>query len=427
MNPSPMRQFSKLLLAAGFVALLFSLASAAIASVDGLEGIGPDNTPVTTRVIDGVTVTISTDSVPADVDGLEDIGPDNTPVTTRLIDGVTVTISTDTGLQMQACTYYDSTARAFNGKDLADNAPLNPGNVSGTRFISTLGANSRFQNVEPITFEFDQPVTSFGLTTLDLLEDEEDPTTTLRLQAFDASDALVDEQVRTGEQGPSGLDLDWSVTGTGIVKVRLTGSITGADIGGYGIDDLVLTIPKGLQMQACTYYDSTARAFNGKDLADNAPLNPGNVSGTRFISTLGANSRFQNVEPITFEFDQPVTSFGLTTLDLLEDEEDPTTTLRLQAFDASDALVDEQVRTGEQGPSGLDLDWSVTGTGIVKVRLTGSIIGTDIGSYGIDDLVLIVPTVTAVPALDRIGLLVLIGALITVGCTIVMRRRLRFS
>ena len=260
------------------VAVLLPLASAVIASVDVLEDIGPDTTPVTTRVIDGVTVTISTDTEPAGVDVLEDIGPDTTPVTTRVIDGVTVTIS------------------------------------------------------------------------------------------------------------------------------------TGA----------------GLQMQACTYYDSTVYAFTGKDGAVNAPLNPGNVSGTRFISTLGTNSRFQNVEPITFEFDQPVTSFGLTTLDLLEDEEDPTTTLRLEAFDAADALVDEQVRTGEQGPSGLDLDWSVTGTGIVKVRLTGSIIGTDIGSFGIDDLVLI-PTVTAVPALDRIGLLVLIGALVTVGCTILMRRRLRFS
>jgi hypothetical protein len=180
-------------------------------------------------------------AVAAGFDSLEDIGPDCTVVGSRIIDGVTVTISTHGGYGMVACTYYDSLCYAFDGADGQKNAPLNPGNVSGARFISSVGPGQRFPYAQPVIFEFDQPVTLFGLTTLDLCEDD-DPTAELSLRAYDALDNVVDSHSRSGAQGPSGLDLDWCVTGHGIVKVLLTGTIS-EDYPGYGIDDLVLLSP----------------------------------------------------------------------------------------------------------------------------------------------------------------------------------------
>ncbi|MBU0616632.1 MAG: hypothetical protein KKI02_02840 [Planctomycetes bacterium] len=175
------------------------------------------------------------------VDDLEDIGPDCTPVTARIIGGVAVTIYTQGGSDMTAHTYYDDTCVAFWGHNNVINAPLNPENVSGTRFIASVG----FPGVQPIIFELNAPVTSFGLTTLDLLEDDStcNPVgANLTLRAYDASNDIVDEQALEGAQGSSGLDLDWFVSGDGIVKVELTGGDFG-DCGGYGIDDLVIDAP----------------------------------------------------------------------------------------------------------------------------------------------------------------------------------------
>ncbi len=103
------------------------------------------------------------------VDDLENIGANWTPITTRVIGGVTVTISTAAGT-MTARTYFDSTSYAFTGAAGNDNAPLVPANVSGSRFISTSGQNSHFMDHQPITFDFSTPVGAFGLTTIDLLE-----------------------------------------------------------------------------------------------------------------------------------------------------------------------------------------------------------------------------------------------------------------
>lgn len=176
-------------------------------------------------------------------DQLEDIGPDGTPVTSRTLDGVTVTITPQGGLPLTARTYDADTLAAFNGGDHQRNRPLNPGDVSGTRFISNVGDTINFVNAQPIMFEFDQPVSVFGLTTLDLLEDGE-VGAEIKLQAFDQAGSLIDEQTRLGPQGPSGLDLDWRVSGQhNIVKVLLTGSLAGG-FSGYGIDDLVLALNK---------------------------------------------------------------------------------------------------------------------------------------------------------------------------------------
>ena len=353
----------------------------------------------------------------AAIDDFEDIGPDCTPVTTRVIHGVTVTISTHGEYPMTARTYYDSVCWAFMGVS-GHNDPLNPENVSGTRFISSFIEDGYigFPQAQPIIFQFDQPVTLFGLTTLDLCEND-DPNPELRLQAFNQSNNKIDEHRRSGPQGQGGLDLDWVVTGNGIVKVLLTGT-TSDYYKGYGIDDLVLMTSSegdfedvgpdctpvttrvidgvtvtistqgGYPMTARTYYDSICQAFLGSNNEPNAPLNPGNVSGSRFISSIvvGTLIGFPQAQPIIFQFSQPVKFFGLTTLDLCEDT-DPSAELKLQAFDYLNTLIDEHSRSGPQGPSGIDLDWGVCGNGIVKALLTGTI-SVDAPGYGIDDLIL---------------------------------------
>jgi len=172
------------------------------------------------------------------VDDLESIGPDLTPVTFRIIGAVTVTISTATGHDLLARTY-GVPPSAFVGAEGIDNEPLHPENVSGERFISSSGFIGGFDVFQPIIFEFSAPAVAFGLTTIDLLEDGAPPSDVLILRAFDETDAVVDEQVRTGPWGPSGVDLDWSVMFTGgITKVHLTGDISINP--GFGIDDILL-------------------------------------------------------------------------------------------------------------------------------------------------------------------------------------------
>lgn len=85
----------------------------------------------------------------AAVDTLEDIGPDGTEVASRVIDGVTVTISVTTG-SMEARTYYDDTPIAFGGAG-GWNIPLHPENVSGNRFIRSYLS---FEDIKPIQFHF---------------------------------------------------------------------------------------------------------------------------------------------------------------------------------------------------------------------------------------------------------------------------------
>ncbi len=169
------------------------------------------------------------------IDDLEDIGPDGTPVMTRVIEGVTVTITPSSGIHFVSRTY-NSLPQGFLG-DGGSNIPLNPANISLTRFVSPDTLD--FNGVVPLTFEFDQPVSQFGLTTLDLLENATLSSSNVVLEAFDSQDNLVSELSLTGPQGPSGLDLDWLVSGDDIRKVIMSGSIAiGA---GFGIDDLYLS------------------------------------------------------------------------------------------------------------------------------------------------------------------------------------------
>jgi hypothetical protein len=143
------------------------------------------------------------------VDDLETVGPDGTAVTSRLVEGVIVTIATASGADMTARTYHQP-PRAFGGIGNVTNVPLAASRLSGNRFLSSAGAGSggAFQEAQPIRFDFSEPVRVFGLTTVDLLEDISPPTDHLTLRAYDASGTVVDEMTLTGPQGDSGLDLD---------------------------------------------------------------------------------------------------------------------------------------------------------------------------------------------------------------------------
>jgi len=175
------------------------------------------------------------------VDELEDIGANQTEITSRIINGITVNFSTKTGITKTK--RYNGGGTAFTGHNGQVNAPLNPANVSGTRFISaSMASRDYFEDVQPITFIFSSRITSFGLTTLDLLETNVGSTETVRLLAFRSNGILVAHQTRTGPQGASGLDLDWFVTSASqnIAYVKLTGTLTTG--GGYGLDDLIVGV-----------------------------------------------------------------------------------------------------------------------------------------------------------------------------------------
>jgi len=173
----------------------------------------------------------------AGVDDFEGTEPNFTNVNSRVIEGITVTISNASGLPYLLVTYFDEGSHSFVGADDQVNAPLDPSRVSGTRFISTA---DNINTDMPIVFEFSTPLGVFGLTTLDVLEDVQTSSDAeVRLQGFNG-DNLVAEHVISGVQGGSGLDLDWEITShTGFTRAVL--SITSGTISaGYGIDDMML-------------------------------------------------------------------------------------------------------------------------------------------------------------------------------------------
>ncbi len=173
----------------------------------------------------------------AGIDDFENVGPNFTHVSARVIDDVTVTFSNNSGLPFLSVTYFDEGSHCFIGAADGVNAPLDPLGVSGNFFISTA---DNINTDMPIVFDFSVPVGVFGFTTLDILEDVQTSTDAeVRLQGFNGT-TLVTEQVVSGIQGGSGLDLDWEITSlTGItqaVLVRTAGTVSA----GYGIDDMVL-------------------------------------------------------------------------------------------------------------------------------------------------------------------------------------------
>lgn len=173
----------------------------------------------------------------AGVDDFEDTAPNYTPVASRVIDDITVSISNSRDWPFLLVTYFDDDSHCFLGAEDVVNAPADPALVSGERFISTADDI----NLDlPIVFEFSIPVGIFGLKTVDVLEDvETSADAEVRLQGFDG-DELVAEHVITGIQGGSGVVLDWEITSdTGITRavlIRTAGTISA----GYGIDDLML-------------------------------------------------------------------------------------------------------------------------------------------------------------------------------------------
>ena len=193
-------------------------------------------------------------------DGLENIGADGALVSSRTIGGVTVGITTaiDATDPMEARTYFDGSPRAFAGAGNADNAPLNPSNVSGTRFISTsrhFNTQTRLGNASPVVFSFSTAIAGFGFTTLDLLESITPAGRTVTLEALNSASAVVASMSLTGPQGGSGLDIDWFVSSPGndIFAARFTSDLVQGEGGGYGIDNLVVDtvpVPGGLPLLA---------------------------------------------------------------------------------------------------------------------------------------------------------------------------------
>lgn len=174
-------------------------------------------------------------------DGFEDLGADGSTVVPRVIDDVSVTVSTGGSQSLLAATYYATTPNFFGGAGGVSNAPLVPNNVTLSRFITP---GTYFIDARPIVFEFSEPVASFGLTTIDLLEDSGATGKYIVLRAFDVNDGVLDEHARFGGQGPAGLDLDWVVSSNaGIMRVELDGNVGSAG-GNFGIDDLTLLLPE---------------------------------------------------------------------------------------------------------------------------------------------------------------------------------------
>ena len=242
------------------------------------------------------------------IDTLENIGADGTPVTSRIIGDVVVDISTSAGINLGARTYFDNSPPSFHGAGSGRNAPLNPGNVSGTRFISTSNLNlssGNFVQVRPIVFRFSKPILGFGLTTLDLLENSVTASSRITLEARDASGQNVASQTRSGPQGPSGIDLDWYVSSglPEITEVRLLSNNLSAGQG-YGLDDLVVDTVTwfGSTLQTMPSYQfSTER--NGSKTGSITLLNIGNESRT-------ATPQIVNPHPnlgISLESQPPVT------------------------------------------------------------------------------------------------------------------------
>ena len=176
------------------------------------------------------------------VDDFENLGPDGTNVITRVLGPVNVTITPASGL-MTARTYSPSSPFAFSGSGQVTNSPNNSSNVSGTRFISTtqqagVGLSESFATATPLGFAFSQPVQSFRITTIDLLEVAGNAGETVTLRALDTNNNVIDLLQRATPQGPAGLDLDWQVSAPGndIAGVAFGTTLTRSF--GYGLDDM---------------------------------------------------------------------------------------------------------------------------------------------------------------------------------------------
>jgi len=176
------------------------------------------------------------------IDTLENIGPNGSTITQRIIGNVTVDLTVGSGGSLVAGTYYDSSFFLFGGATESlnrNNDPLNPSNVSLSRFFRVSGVSAT-SHVAPIIFDFSAPIKEFGLTTIDLLENKGGGDDWVTIYAYDRNGNIVDEHTRIGRQGPSGLDLDWYVNSSeyNIVQAQMVSHIT--NYSGHGIDDIYI-------------------------------------------------------------------------------------------------------------------------------------------------------------------------------------------
>ncbi len=174
-----------------------------------------------------------------ELDTLEDIGPNETEISQRIIDGVTVQFSVAHENTLKAGTYYDRSYFCFGGPaNNKGNDPLNAVNVSGDRFISIKGPAGPDSDIPTVTFDFSDPIREFGFTTIDLLENRGGPNDWIEVFAYNDHGEIIDQQRRDGPQGGSGLDLDWVVSSdwNEIVQVQMLTYIT--NFSGNAIDDI---------------------------------------------------------------------------------------------------------------------------------------------------------------------------------------------
>ncbi|MDC1018847.1 PEP-CTERM sorting domain-containing protein [Pseudomonadales bacterium] len=181
---------------------------------------------------------------------LENIGVDGSITNSVTSSGVTVNIAPASG-NMHACSYFDSSQFCFAGQ--GTNTPLNPANVSGTRFISTYaGSHTTFiHNAAPIAFSFSETIKSFGLTTLDLLEAGGNGAITFTL----SGDGGSSTHSISGPQGASGVDLDFAISSAAFDITTVSFAVAGGAVYGaaYGIDDIFVEVadvpaPPGLAL-----------------------------------------------------------------------------------------------------------------------------------------------------------------------------------
>lgn len=173
---------------------------------------------------------------------LENIGADGSVTNSITSGGVTINIAPVSG-SMYACTYGDNSPWCFSGAEGVTNTALNPTNVSGTRFISTYASpqgTTNINNAVPITFTFSEAIMSFGLTTLDLLEDGGNDGITFTLSGNGGSST----HSMTGPQGASGLDLDFAISSSLFDITSVTFDMSGGSAwnSAYGIDDLFIEV-----------------------------------------------------------------------------------------------------------------------------------------------------------------------------------------
>lgn len=202
---------------------------------------------LSTRVRSAVSVPIlctalsaSAFALPQAVDTFEDLGADGTPVPSRVLEGITITLSNAGATPLTARTYGSGTDVAFTGAGGGTNVPKYPEQVSGTRFISASEGSDTFNTDAPIVFTLSEPVAAFGLTTLDLMESFAG-THHVVLRAFDGGGAVVAEHERNGDQDTSGATLLWRVASdvADIEEVHLLGQVP-SNSAGYGIDDVFI-------------------------------------------------------------------------------------------------------------------------------------------------------------------------------------------